>query len=164
MAKAATAQEEAMAQARQPDGTVPVSVPGLADIMRELKEWRDLLAATMVPDELKPEGEQTLWPNPWSQDVAMVAHLIHTMRQQLTALTTWQPMETVPTNNEPVLVLLAGDGSRRNAEQRVQHAQYAIGGDGKPFGTIGDHFAFDKPKPLGWMFPPPIPGPKEPDQ
>lgn len=59
----------------------------LREGLGELADWRALHGATLLPDELKPEGEQTLWPNPWCQDVAMVAHLVHTMRQDLTTAT-----------------------------------------------------------------------------
>lgn len=50
---------------------------------KELNEWREMFFATMIPDEYKPEGSQTLWPNPWSQEVAMCAFLIHNLRQMV---------------------------------------------------------------------------------
>lgn len=68
----------------------------LREGLGELADWRALHGATLLPDELKPEGEQTLWPNPWRQDVAMVAHLVHSNRQQLlseTARLKWMVRE-----------------------------------------------------------------------
>lgn len=53
------------------------------DIKEELNEWRDMFFATMIPDEYKQKGEQILWPNPWSQEVAMCAFLIHNLRKAL---------------------------------------------------------------------------------
>lgn len=83
------------------------------------------------------------------------------LRLQVEQATTWQPMETVPKDDTPVLVLLPAynDAGNKRLRERVQHAQFATTPDGKVLATIGDHFHFDKPTPLGWMLPPPIPEP-----
>ena len=53
------------------------------DERAELLEWRALFEAAMSLDSLKTGDEQTLWPNPWRQEVAMLAYLIHTLRERL---------------------------------------------------------------------------------
>jgi len=49
----------------------------------ELNEWREMFFATIIPDEYKQNGEKTLWPNSWSQEVAMCAFLIYNLRKAI---------------------------------------------------------------------------------
>lgn len=63
----------------------------------------------------------------------------------------WQPMDTVP-YDIPILVLLEKREKHSEHDCRIQHAIF-----NKNITTIGDHFEFDKPKAIGWMYPPEIP-------
>lgn len=62
----------------------------------------------------------------------------------------WQPMDTVPLDDTPVLVLLEELKGRRGS--RIQHAQFS-----PKLAVIGNYFDFDMPKPIGWMHQPKAP-------
>lgn len=120
----------------------------------------DSLALAISEHFRVPIGEHSSMNCPWNEaeKILLGEYVTDTDEgRRIKELTTWLPMETVPTDNTPILVLLEEKGSKRDLEQPVQHARYGKDGQGKAFGTIGDAFDFDKPTPIGWMLPPAIP-------
>lgn len=63
----------------------------------------------------------------------------------------WLPIDTVP-YGIPILVLLEKREDHGELDCRIQHAIYH-----ENITIIGDHFEFDKPKVISWMYPPEIP-------
>lgn len=64
---------------------------GITELEAQLTDWKALHAAIATG--------QPIWPNNWSQEVAMVAHEFHAKNAQLEAAKNanqWQPIETAP--------------------------------------------------------------------
>lgn len=72
------------------------------------------------------------------------------LADQLNKMAGWQPMETLPRDGTSALVLLPEDG--RSYRPRFHSAQFKE--KGKGVSVIGDAFAFDRPEPVAWAYPP----------
>lgn len=62
-------------------------------------------------------------------------------------MTRWRPMDSVPTDRTPVLVLLES----KLLKSRVHVATFGITGNGSRIGFIASVLEYDAPKVLGWF-------------
>jgi len=62
----------------------------------------------------------------------------------------WQPMESVPKDGSPVLLLVAPE-DKDCYGSRIHTGSYATNSQGQVIGIVGNMFAFDMPKPIGWI-------------
>lgn len=74
---------------------------------------------------------------------AFVARVVEVVQRQMRTI---RPMETVPTDGTPVLVVL----EKPNQGSWIQAASYMKRENGM-LGIVGNYFHFDMPKQIGWL-------------